>query len=52
MVHHYKGFRIVRTGTKNTPWNIYKIYPTHNEWVGYGKTISECKKEIDDGCFY
>lgn len=50
MIHKYKGFNIVRTGTKNNPWNIYKE-DGHGfgEWVGYGRTLKECKIDIDNG---
>ena len=50
--HKYKGFNIVKTGTKKYPWNIYKD-DGHGfgKWVGYGETLSGCKMSIDDGCY-
>ena len=55
MDHKYKGYIITRTGTKEYPWNIYRLdyskflkkeVPTH---VGYAETIKACKYMIDEG---
>ena len=52
MVHKYKGYNIVRTGTINYPWNIYKDDGHgYGTWVGCGRTLKECKKDVDEGCF-
>lgn len=54
MRHYYKGYIMLRNGTKEYPWNIYKLeystalckeVPTH---VGFEKTIRDCKAAIDD----
>lgn len=52
MVHKYKGFCIVKTGTPAFPWNIYKP-DGHGfgSWVGCGKTLKSCKTDIDNKCF-
>lgn len=52
MTHKYKGFNIVRTGTKTNPWNIYKD-DGHGfgKWVGFGRTLKECKESINLGWF-
>lgn len=51
-VHKYKGFNIVKTGTKSYPWNIYTD-DGHGfgTWIGYGRTLKDCKIDIDYG-FY
>lgn len=55
MRHTYKGLVILRTGTSEYPWNIYRIdfskvlnreIYTH---VGYERTLKECRNAIDDG---
>lgn len=55
MEHTYKGFKIWKTGTKNYPWNIYRMdyskvlnkeVPTH---VGYARTLKECRECINEG---
>lgn len=55
MDHKYKGFEIWKTGTKDYPWNIYRMdyskvlkraVPTH---VGYERTLKECRMAIDNG---
>lgn len=46
--HKYKGFILRRSGYVNTRWNIYN---KNGDWVGYGRTMSECKNDIDAGCF-
>lgn len=51
MIHKYKGYNIVKTGTKDYPWNIYKNTDIgFGDWVGFGKTLKECKTTIDE-CF-
>lgn len=52
MIHRYKGFNIVKTGTRNYPWNIYKEDGHgYGEWVGFGRTLRDCKSDIDTGCY-
>lgn len=55
MDHKYKGFEIWRTGTKDYPWNIYRMdynkvlkkeVPTH---VGFAATLKACRECIDMG---
>lgn len=49
MVHEYKGFNIVKTGTRKFPWNIYKNDGVgFGDWVGYGRTLKDCKSDIDN----
>jgi len=51
-VHTYKGYSLVRNGTKENPWNIYKPDGHgYGDWVGYGRTLKDCKSDIDNGCF-
>lgn len=52
IIHKYKGFNIVKTGTKSFPWNIYKE-DGHGfgSLVGCGRTIKDCKFDIDYGNF-
>jgi len=51
-LHEYKGFNLVKNGTKEYPWNIYKI-DGHGfgEHVGFDRTLKACKQAIDSGCF-
>ena len=50
--HNYKGFNIVRNGTKDCPWNIYKDDGYgHGKRVSCDKTIKQCKDSIDNGDF-
>ena len=43
-IHKYKGFDIIKNGTPELPWNIYDAY----ERVGSGRTIKDCKSDIDN----
>lgn len=52
--HIYKGFVLVRNGTRECPWNVYKKQPNsavHGEWLGCGYTFKGCKIDIDIGCY-
>ena len=51
MKHYYKGYIMKKNGCSKTPWNIYKIFSTTTLWVGFGKTLKQCKYYIDDNCF-
>ena len=52
VIHPYKGFNIVKTGTSEYPWNIYKDTGRgFGDHVGFEKTIKECKYSIDIGLF-
>lgn len=53
--HTYKGFLITRNGTRDYPWNIYRMdyskflkkeVPTH---VGFAATLKACRECIDEG---
>ena len=46
--YSYKGFTLKRNGYPATPWNIYN---TNGVWVGFGKTMADCKTTINDGCY-
>ncbi len=51
-IHRYRGFNIVKTGTKTYPWNIYYDGPHgFGDLVGCGISISVCKQQIADGCY-
>lgn len=51
-IHTYKDFNLVRNGTIQFPWNIYKPDGHgYGDWIGYGRTMDSCKADIDDGCF-
>jgi len=45
MVHKYKGYMIDKDGSREMPWNIYK--DNYLNWIGCGKTLKECKVNID-----
>lgn len=53
MEHVYKGYVLVKNGTKEMPWNIYKmVYSTFHcrsvrKHVGFEKTLKSCKVLID-----
>lgn len=59
-IHTYKGYDLIKDGSPEVPWNVYKSFVEISfitkqsvilrEWVGYGRTIKDCKKIIDDGC--
>lgn len=52
IIYEYDEFNIVRTGTKDYPWNIYKNDGVgFGEWVSCGKTIKECANIIEVGIF-
>lgn len=55
--HKYKGYELIKNGTREFPWNIYamrknpysqKEVRTH---VGYARTLNDCKIDIDAGVF-
>ena len=49
VIHKYKNYNIVKTGTTEYPWNIYKdTGHGFGDHVGYGKTLSSCKYDIDN----
>ena len=52
VIHKYKGFNIVKTGTPSYPWNVYKE-DGHGfgEHVSFGKTLKDCKSDIDNMVF-
>lgn len=57
-IHTYKGYDIIKDGSKEMPWNIYKPFQsvsfitkekiTLRRWCGMGTSISQCKSNIDD----
>ena len=50
--YKYKCFNIVKTGTRAYPWNIYKDTGRgYGDNVGYGRTLADCKSDIDAGLF-
>ena len=52
MIHKYKGYNLVRNGTRELPWNIYKDGEYgYGDWCGCSYTLKSCKIEIDEGLF-
>lgn len=54
-VYEYDGYQIVKNGTKDYPYNIYRLNYSNflgkyvRTPVGYGRTIKSCKADIDSG---
>lgn len=49
VVHKYKEFNLVKTGTSSLPWNIYfDDGYGFGTLVGSGYSLSDCKGAIDD----
>ena len=57
--YEYKGFLIIKNGTKEMPYNIYAVKKGNvlghmmdvRDWKGFGKTIKGCKCDINNGAF-
>ena len=48
----YKNYIIAKDGTTAYPYNVYSIYDDkRGEHVGYGRTLKDCKADIDAGVF-
>lgn len=48
--HKYKGYNIVKTGTKEYPFNIYKDTGIgFGDFVGSAPSLKDAKNNIDDG---
>ena len=57
MEHKYKGYVLIKNGTSKMPWNVYRMKYSKflgrdvPEWLGFGKTMKQCKADIDSGCY-
>ena len=57
MEHRYKGYILVRNGTREMPWNVYKerqyihVKAVYREWMGFAETMKQAKADIDSGAY-
>lgn len=57
-IHKYYEYEIIKDGCKEMPWNIYQPFNTTSfftkeevtlrRWVGMGRSIAECKYQIEN----
>lgn len=60
-IHKYYEYEIIKDGCKEMPWNIYQSFNTTSfstkeevtlrRWVGMGRSIAECKYQIENNLF-